>query len=413
MFVMPVLPTGHDVAVLGFREFAKHEIAVEVLVVPALPGSPSSGPSWVEGFPITYAADAEELDRAIGERTSTSVFFDYVFGLTPPTLRGAPLYSALRARTAIYCIISAGALPPVPPPSGLVDRVRRIASRAGNATHPGRLAEYVGRKFAHAFSPQTLSQPAPFRIYTGHSQSLRDYLDRTAQSDASVRWINSFDYDTYLNYLASHGGVVPASEQTAVFLDEAASSHRDFELTGATGMRLPGGEYSASMRRLFDAVERYTGLRVVIAAHPRSDYDSLPGFFGNREIILGQTVDLVARSALVIAHASTSIAYAVLFDKPLLLARTKEMSGTMYEIGLAMFAEGLSISPVFVGAAVELECLNWDYSGWARGAYEDYCGKYICASETPPDKTTWEIVIEDLVASGALAVKKVGHGSHR
>ena len=402
VFIVPFAPSAHDVAVLGCRDFAERGIKVEILVAPVMIGSPRSGPEAVSGFPVIYVANSDALDRAVGERAATVVFFDFAFGLTAPTLRGAGLYAALRAHDALYCVVWSGALPPVPPPVGIASKMRSLMMRVAGAASPGRVLEYVGRRLVLAFSPQRLSQPAPFRVFAGHASSLQSYLDRTAQSEASVRWINSFDYDTYLAYLGSRGGVAPPAEPKAVFLDEAASHHPDSRLVGASGMQLADAQYSSSMRRLFDVLEARTGLRVVVAAHPRSDYGSRVEYFGDREIVLGQTVDLVARSSLVIAHASTAIGYAVLFDKPLMLVRTQEMSGTLHDAGLAMFANALSLDPVTVGTEAQLERVNWDYLSWPRRAYSDYCDRYVRSPEAPADKTTWQIVIDDLVAAGVL-----------
>lgn len=402
VFILPLHLTDYDVEVLGFRQFAMRGLRVEALVVPVMPRSSSSGPESVEGFPVSYVGVPGALDQAIGERAADSVFFDCAFGLGAPSLRGAPLYAALRAHRAVYCVVSAGALPPIPAPRGPAEKLWRIVSRASNLLSPRRAAEYFARKSLLAFSPDALSQPAPFRIYSGHSSILSAYLLRNGQSDSLVRWINSYDYDTYLGYVRSLEGATPASEPIAVFLDEAATSHRDFDLIGGKGLCLPEAEYSASMRRLFDAVERNTGLRVVVAAHPRSDYDNRPGFFGDRELVLGRTVDLVARSSFVIGHVSTAISYAVLFDKPLLLARTKEMTGSVYELGLAMMSDALSIRPLRVGSDSELDAADWDYPHWFRGAYGDYSSRYIHAPEAPAGMTTWEIVADDLVSAGVV-----------
>ena len=89
VFIAPFPLSEHDAKVLGFRAFRQRGIEVEVLVVPVMPGSPRSGPNSVDTVPIAYVGDPSEIDRAIEVRAQTAVFFDFAFGLTPPTLRAA------------------------------------------------------------------------------------------------------------------------------------------------------------------------------------------------------------------------------------------------------------------------------------------------------------------------------------
>ena len=56
---------------------------------------------------------------------------------------------------------------------------------------------------------------------------------------------------------------------------------------------------------------------VIIAAHPRSQYEKMPGLFNGREVIKGKTLELIAASESVLTHSSTAINFAILFKKPI------------------------------------------------------------------------------------------------
>ena len=54
---------------------------------------------------------------------------------------------------------------------------------------------------------------------------------------------------------------------------------------------------------------------MIIAAHPRSEYEKIGNMFNDRIFIRDKTVNLVKFSNFVIAHSSTSISYAILYEK--------------------------------------------------------------------------------------------------
>ena len=54
-------------------------------------------------------------------------------------------------------------------------------------------------------------------------------------------------------------------------------------------------------------------------AHPRSNYEKHPELFKKYKIIKGKTIDLVKNSKLVLMHCSTSVNYAVIYKKPIII----------------------------------------------------------------------------------------------
>ena len=105
----------------------------------------------------------------------------------------------------------------------------------------------------------------------------------------------------------------------AVFLDEFFPLHPDL-LHFSRNYKADPEAYHRAMNAFFDRYEKRTGLRVVIAAHPKSDYGE--GTFGERPILKYRTVELVRDAEAVFMHSSASLTFALLFDKPLALLRT-------------------------------------------------------------------------------------------
>ena len=82
-------------------------------------------------------------------------------------------------------------------------------------------------------------------------------------------------------------------------------------------MKLLAQDFYQRMCVFFDSVEKTTGLKIIIALHPSSNYT--PATFGNRCMLMGKTAELIRDSEAVLAHCSNAINFAVLWNKPLLL----------------------------------------------------------------------------------------------
>jgi hypothetical protein len=129
--------------------------------------------------------------------------------------------------------------------------------------------------------------------------------------------INSFDYDSYI--LTRTNPLRIVNKNYCVFLDEYLPFHPDFEMFKID--TLDPIKYFGSLNKFFDEVEKKLNLKVVIAAHPKSAYTENP--FNERPIYKHKTNGLVKDCEFVMAHMSSSINYAVLYEKPILFLITK------------------------------------------------------------------------------------------
>lgn len=79
-------------------------------------------------------------------------------------------------------------------------------------------------------------------------------------------------------------------------------------------------EYMKQMLMHLDRVEKDTGLKIVISVHPKGHYDRKE--WGNRNVYMGNTAELIHHSEGVICHWSTSLINAVLEYKPIQIIYT-------------------------------------------------------------------------------------------
>lgn len=105
-----------------------------------------------------------------------------------------------------------------------------------------------------------------------------------------------------------------------VFLDIMFPHHPDFL---RSRVKTVSSEiYFKKMRNFFDEIEEVTGKKVIIAAHPKSDYNLE---YGNRGVFKNKTLELIYNSDLVLTHGSLSICFALLAKKPMVYLYFDEM----------------------------------------------------------------------------------------
>ena len=146
--------------------------------------------------------------------------------------------------------------------------------------------------------------------------------------------------------------------------------------------------YYELMRKLFDLLEEYYNKKVIIAAHPKAQ--DCGKEYGDREIRQFQTYELIKNSNFVIFHASTTMDWIFLFEKPCLQViydkMNKYMGSDMYNIksycGLKTFD-------------LEQDSNPWDYLFYDRLVYQRYLRDFVVTDET--DKRLFmEVVLDEI-----------------
>ncbi|MFA5316231.1 MAG: hypothetical protein WC369_02270 [Dehalococcoidales bacterium] len=215
-----------------------------------------------------------------------------------------------------------------------------------------------------------------------------------AAKDTRLIYAHTFDYDLYLRRRL-HGSGAVAKNSHFVFLDEYNPFHPDMLLSENEGFTLDPDIYYGKLGRFFSRIEEETGLPVKIAAHPRSRYDLHPDYFQGRDVILGSTIELVFDAKAVLAHASTSINFAVLYGKPIIFLTSNEINKTNYARSIENMSRQFNKRPINVDENMNIHLddeLRMD-----EGAYKEYYESYIKAPGTP-EKPLWEIVADNIGA---------------
>lgn len=113
-----------------------------------------------------------------------------------------------------------------------------------------------------------------------------------------------------------------------VFLDENIVNHSDFKILNKSVEK--EDIYYSELNKLFSFIETNFNTKVVIATHPRADLEYNKKKFPKYNVFIGITPQLMKYSEGCITHASTSINFAVIFDKPILFITTDRMKKRRY-----------------------------------------------------------------------------------
>ncbi len=200
---------------------------------------------------------------------------------------------------------------------------------------------------------------------------------------------HTLDYDLYIND-KSKGSVPIVHDKYAVFLDEFVPFHPDY-LHMDIKPDCSFEDYYPDINRMFNKVESEYNLKVVIAAHPSSDYNKKENPFNKRICIRDETINLVKYSDLVIIHASTAINFAILYNKPILFITSHKYSSRFNKI--IQFT-----SSVFRKTAINIGKSSLDFDldmKVDKSLYKSYKERFIKAPGTP-EKTVWDIFADNI-----------------
>lgn len=336
----------------------------------------------------------EELISKLQEIPINTIFLDYIVSILDITFDTAKLFRILRKFSIRYCIVYSGTLPVAGNSNYSTPKLKRLIKKIKKIFDLHILLNFISGRINRYLVNFTNIYPLPDILFTTiESDAVCKYIENYPRMKNRLVSINAYDYDNYLKYIKT-GSQVKLKEKTCVFIDEAATHHSDYYILGLKP--LDKEAYFNSMNRLFDDIEIKTGLRVIVAAHPKSRYEDMSEAFKGREIIKGKTLELVSQSSMVIMHASTSASFAVLFKKPVMVVKTKEMIDKgWYAEWVDTMAEALGLVAVNIDDINLLNTLNFNYSEWNMANYNDYIKKYLM-SEASAGFTTWEIVAREL-----------------
>ena len=130
--------------------------------------------------------------------------------------------------------------------------------------------------------------------------------------------INHPDYEKYLTIQRADAKPI-VKGRYVVFLDSFFPYHPHLRTEDPrVDFNALVQPYFASLNSFFDKIEQYYQCEVVVAGHPSAQFiETNP--YGKRKVFYNKSAELVKDSIGVCLHASYSIAFAILFDKPVCL----------------------------------------------------------------------------------------------
>ena len=302
------------------------------------------------------------------------------------------LYRALSSTEVRYATVVVNAVPVlsrIRDPWIILDQVTRLMT---------------GRTYEKLFN--AVISRIPFRyigirpaaiLLAGGEQSIFHNNKYSVNKETTVLWCHTLDYDLYLS---EKDKPVPVDTNMGVFLDEYLPFHLDYVRSGSNPPPSGPDSYFPALRRLFDVLERELRVKIVIAAHPSSDYENRAkhpeDYFGGRQIVKGKSLELIKKARFVIAHESTVLNFAVMANKPIVFVTTDEIERNPRE---ARFIHAMAawLNKTAINADASLH-LDWKRELTVdRDAYARYREAHIKKSGSP-EKPAWQILADYLKA---------------
>ena len=202
-----------------------------------------------------------------------------------------------------------------------------------------------------------------------------------------LRFIHNLDYDLFLemdnNNTSNQFGPV-------VILDSMGPLHPDY-LAESRDSTISVSTYSKMINIFINKFEIETDKKIIIAAHPRSDLETVRKLYGDTDVFFHRTLEIVSQSSAVISiDGSTAIGFAVMCRKPLII-----LNSNLFDSQSRDFNNLFSL----LLRAIEID-LDSDYSipkikEIDNDLYDEYQNKYIKKPGTP-NNLFWKIVVEDI-----------------
>lgn len=335
-----------------------------------------------------------ELENFLKNTASNSIFMDYMRGLADLDIKTQKVFRLLKKYNIKYFTIITAALPTPEIELKPQNWYRWFFSRVKNTLNPIKLYDYIIRKSIAFLRGKRLIYPLPVRIFSTDTPQVGQFLLKYNLNDSVVVKMHNPDYYDFLRYsstLNHNSDEIP--KPYCVFIDEGMVGHPDFDICAVE--KLDAQSYIIEINKILNHVESDMGMKVIIAAHPRSKLEILKTVYPDRTILQGKTLQLIAGSDFVMAHLSTVVGFAALIKKPMVLIETPDMKKIYYyHMTIHAMASALGLHP-FQTDIEELNKLN-EYRHCSLAKYDQYVARYVKTSGVS-DEDMWDIVYQEII----------------
>jgi hypothetical protein len=233
--------------------------------------------------------------------------------------------------------------------------------------------------------------PTPNFCIASGKKSIKMYKKKyNITTNTKIVWAHNFDYDRYLmlNEVSSN-----VESNGIVYLDQGIGLNQDEKLMKKEGLAVPDLPYQ-KINLFFDNLEHATGYEIVIALHPRMPIEEAKIRFNKRKVIHNKTLEMINSCSLVLGHWSTSIQFAVIMKKPLILLTSDSFIEDGFHHNIDAYAKELCQDIHNIDCKVSNALIDniFDYDDVA---YDNYFKNYIKYSDCD-NKLAWQIVIDQI-----------------
>lgn len=260
---------------------------------------------------IIKIRDYKELEKMITAQDIKKCFF-----IVMPTFNGMVI-RLHRILTKYGCYLIYFARSGIPPFSSNESTFNKIVENYRNYLKLENLKERCLNEISKIFQKLRLIKNYNLVFAAGYVELSRH------EKKSKVIHVNHFDYDKFLYSDDKTNRIV--NTKYCIFLDDNIVYDADLKMINMQINPIP---YFKSLCSFFDYLENNFNVKVIIAAHPKAQYHG--NEFGDRIIIKDKTIELAKHCNFAITHFSTSVAFAVLYEKPLLFVYTEEIKARLY-----------------------------------------------------------------------------------
>lgn len=346
-------------------------------------------PEFLKNYTYPHSYDHKELtvfhDRAQAYRALAGLLqSDFVINDISYLFWNLGAYRALSRSKARYAVSYANAVPIYK--DGRKDMLKKRLKLLFSFKRPHTKFLVLWKKLFIRLPFQWLGIKPANLIFAGGEQCFmyRYPVDKSTKTLS----IHSSDYDLYLKETGNPCAVRPQ----AVFIDEFLPFAHD-SLFDGRGSIMSAEKYYLLLNRFFDRVEEKTGLKVVIAANPRSNYDDLPDYFNGRKHVRGQTINLIRESQLILAHRSTAVSFANLYEKPVVFMTCSDLDKLFDGSQIREMARWFGKEPISMENGHDI---NWKAELTVSKSHYDHYRRAYIKTQGSLELPFWEVVANQL-----------------
>lgn len=226
--------------------------------------------------------------------------------------------------------------------------------------------------------------PAEF-IAFGTNENEQGVVKRGVCSNNTLKLhLHTFDYERFMDVEPYEKG-----QPYCVFLDQYIPFHPD-NLIDA-GLKIDAKKYYDELNAILDCIQQKLNVKIIVAAHPRADYNDKKEYLKGYQIEYGKTSELIKGATLVVAHFSTAIGMVPLARVPVAIIDTELISRIRkFDVLCQRYAEALGAPIICKPQDVQKKVLQYDLR-----KYEDFVEKYMTCNLNMKE-SLWNEVVEYL-----------------